>query len=286
MNKIVLVAETGSDLTKEAAAKYGIYLVPMHVSFGDKTLDDGDFPAEDICSYYEETGALPKTSGSAPEDFTKVFDAIHAVHPDAHILHLAYSAVTTVSYQSAVLAAEGRDYVTSIDTKQVSIGQANIVLAMARFLRANPEVTPARAAAAAAEYIHAARFCFIPDKLEYLHAGGRISNAAYFLGGRLLRLHPCVDVQGGRLIATKKYRGKMDSAIRSLLTEYTKLHNLSRDRLMLLYTTGFPRERREMAEEAARQLGFRQISWTKAHGVITTHGGPNAFAMAGFSAAE
>lgn len=48
-----------------------------------------------------------------------------------------------------ILAAEGRDYVTSIDTKQVSIGQANIVLAMARLLRENPELTVREAAAKA-----------------------------------------------------------------------------------------------------------------------------------------
>lgn len=283
MSKIILVAETGSDLTAETAEKNGIALVPMHVSFGDKTLDDGAFPSEDICDYYQRTGTLPKTSGSSPEDFANVFDALHAAHPDAHILHLAYSAVTTVSYQSAVLAAEGRDYITSIDTKQVSIGQANIVLAMARLLEQDPEMTVPEAVKEAEGLIRAARFCFIPDKLEYLHAGGRISNAAYFLGGRFLRLHPCVDVQDGKLVATKKYRGKLENAIRSLIAEYSKLHSLRRDRLMLLYTVGFSDRLKQAAEETARGLGFQHISWTKAQGVITTHGGPNAFAMAGFS---
>ena len=63
MNKIIILAETGSDITKEAAAEYGIRLVPMHVSFGSETKDDGTFPAEEIYGYYERTGTLPKTSG-------------------------------------------------------------------------------------------------------------------------------------------------------------------------------------------------------------------------------
>ena len=50
--KIVLVAETGSDITPELAEEYGIFLVPMHVSMGDQTLDDGAFPPEDVCAYY------------------------------------------------------------------------------------------------------------------------------------------------------------------------------------------------------------------------------------------
>ena len=118
MNQIILVAETGSDVTPELAARYGIEIVPMHVNFADETLDDGTFPAEQIREYYLETGTLPKTSGSTPEDFEKKFDEIHAKYPEAQILYLAYSAVTTCSYQSAKIAAEDRDYVTMLDTRQ------------------------------------------------------------------------------------------------------------------------------------------------------------------------
>lgn len=85
------------------------------------------------------------------------------------------------------------------------------------------------------------------------------------------------------MVATKKYRGRLENAIRTLIAEYSRLHDLRRDSLMLLYTVGFSDRLKQAAEETAKELGFRQISWTKAHGVITTHGGPNAFAMAGFS---
>ena len=131
---IILVAETGSDIPKELADKLGIYLVPMHVTMGGAILDDGTFPAEDVCAYYDKTGKCPTTSGSTPFDFEKVLDEIHAAHPDKKILHLAYSAVTTCSYQSCIVASEGRDYVKSIDTKHVSVGQAAVVLAVQKYL--------------------------------------------------------------------------------------------------------------------------------------------------------
>ena len=35
------------------------------------------------------------------------------------------------------------------------------------------------------------------------------------------------------------------------------------------------------AEDAARRCGFRQIHWVRANAVITTHGGPAAFGVAG-----
>ena len=48
MKRIILVAETGSDITPELAAQYGIEMVPMHVSFDTETMDDATFPAEKI----------------------------------------------------------------------------------------------------------------------------------------------------------------------------------------------------------------------------------------------
>ena len=40
-SNMILIAETGSDTPKELARELGIILVPMHVSMGDETLDDG-----------------------------------------------------------------------------------------------------------------------------------------------------------------------------------------------------------------------------------------------------
>ena len=141
MSQIILMAETGSDIPADLAKKEGIELVPMHVSFGDTTKDDGSFPPSDVASFYKEAGILPKTSGSVPEDFTVAFDRIHAAYPDAQILYLAYSAVTTCSYQSAQIASEGRDYIKSLDTKQVSAGQYVVVVTMAKLLQEHPEWT-------------------------------------------------------------------------------------------------------------------------------------------------
>lgn len=138
MGKIILVAETGADIPTHEAERYGIHIVPMHVSFGSEPRDDGAFPPEEICTYYEQTHELPKTSGSTPEDFRSVFDDIHDRYPEAQILYLTYSAVTTCSYQSAQIAAEGRNYVTSLDTKAVAAGQCSIVLRMAQLLERHP----------------------------------------------------------------------------------------------------------------------------------------------------
>ena len=281
MSNIVLVAETGSDITPELAREYGIYLVPMHVSMDNRTLDDGTFPPEDICAYYQRTGSVPKTSGSSPEDFATVFRQIHDQYPDKHILHLAYSAVTTVAYQSAVIAAEELDYVTSLDTKQVSVGQAAVVLEVARFLQANPDVSIEEAVAAAEAIAQRTRMCFIPKNLDYLRAGGRVSNVAA-LTGNLLQLHPCIEIENGYLLAKKKYRGAMSKLLPRLLRDFDEKHGgLDREHLYLICTPYMDEDVRIAAEDAAKELGFRNLTWMKTGCVITCHGGPGAIGIVG-----
>ena len=193
MASIILAAETGSDLTPQLASQYNIQVVPMHVTFDTKTMDDGSFSPQKIVDFYHTTGKLPTTSGCTPEDFVRAFDEIHEKWPEAQILYLAYSAITTCSYHSACLAAEGRDYVTMLDTRQVSIGQAAVVAAVAQVLEENPDITMEELCAAAEAFIGKARMCFLPDNLEFLRAGGRVSNVVA-LGSRILSLRPCIEI--------------------------------------------------------------------------------------------
>ena len=285
MSKIILVAETGSDITAELAERYAIQMVPMHVAFDDTTVDDGTFPAQQIVDYYKSTGKLPRTSGSTPEDFVSVFDRIHAEHPDAHILYLAYSAITTCSYQSAVIAGEDRDYITMLDTRQVSVGQAAVVVEVAKRLQANPDMTIDEAVAVANELISRANMCFLPDNLEFLRAGGRVSNAVA-LGSRILSLHPTIEILEGKLTATKKYRGKMEKVVTQLIRDYSETYNLDRTApLWIIYTVGLADSVKEAVTQVAAECGFQELEWVLAHGVITTHGGPAAIGIAGFSKA-
>ena len=280
--KLLLMAETGADIPPELAERYNIQIVPMHITFGTETRDDGSFPSEEICAFYERTGVLPKTSGSVPEDFTRAFDRIHERWPEAEILHLAYSAATTCSYQSALIAAEGRDYIKSMDTKVACAGQGAVVLTLAQLLEEHPDWGMEEAAKAAQPLIDRVRMCFIPDDLEYLRAGGRVSNAVA-LAGRLLGIHPLIEFVDGSLVATKKLRGKLLKLAPQLVRDYTAQHNLDREELWLIWTPGFPDEVRKAVDETAKELGFRKVSWFKSGGVITTHSGPSAFGVVGFA---
>lgn len=281
MNPILLMAESGSDITPEVAAKYGVTIVPMHVAFGGETRDDGSFPVTEMFAHYANTRDLPRTSGCTPNDFEIVFDRLQAEHPGQPILHLAYSACTTCSMQSGVIAADGREDIHFVDTKQVSAAQGAVVIAMAEYLRANPEATMEEAVSKAEEISGKVRMGFFPGDLDYLRAGGRVSNAAY-LGAKLLSLHPLIEILDGKLMSTKKYRGNMAKVVGKLADEYSENLDPAQS-LYLIYGAGLDEKIMREVENIVCNKGFEDFSWVQTGCVIAAHSGPGAFGIVGFA---
>lgn len=282
MSNILLVAESGSDLTPELAREYGVTVVPMHVSFGGQTRDDGAFPVTDMFDHYKKTRDLPRTSGCTPHDFEVVFNRLQSEHPDKEILYLAYSASTTCSMQSALIAAEGRKGIVAVDTKSVSAAQSAIVLTIARLLRDKPETTMEEAVWTAQDLVARIRMGFFPGDLDYLRAGGRVSNAAY-LGAKILGLHPLIEIDDGKLMSTKKYRGTMARVVKRLMQEYPDACGLDRSELWLIYGEGLDEGLKREVEGIAQEEGFEKVSWVRTGCVIAAHSGPGAFGIVGFA---
>ena len=279
MSDIVIVAETGSDVPAAEAAELGVVLVPMHVAIGDKTIDDGQLAPAEMLEECRQLGVLPRTSGCTPGDFATVFDRVHAERPEAQILYVAYSAVTTCSFESARAAAEGRDYVTTFDTAHVTIGQGFVVTEAARHLAANPDISVEELRAWAENLASRVRMGFIPGDLGYLRAGGRLSNAA-FVGATLLRIKPVIELVDGRLIATKKLRGSMEKAAVELIDLLVAQGEPDRGLVYFVKSPGLPDSVQRVAEEHVRELGFEQWRWYDTGNVITSHCGPGSFAVA------
>lgn len=282
MNKYIILAETGADLTAEMIKRYNIFVIPMHVNFGEETKDDGSFPTTELFDYYKKVGSLPKTAAANSVEFEDIYDQIHEQYPDHHILYLAYSAQTTCTYQNAMIAMEDRDYITPIDTRHVSAGQALFITLMARYIEENPDISIEQIKEKAEIMADSVQMGFFPGDLDYLRAGGRVSNAAY-LGAKLLSLNPLIEIQHGLLIATKKYRGKMNRISSKLINDFTKEKNLSKDIVYLVYSPGLSDDLRSELEKQVKDMGYKEIAWVETGCVVSTHSGPGAFGIVGVS---
>ena len=280
MTKYIITTESVSDISPQLVERYGIYVIPMHVTMGSETYDDGSFDVEDVYHFYDKTGTLPKTSGSTPQDNTVMFERVFAEHPEAHIIHIAYSAVTTVSYNSCMIAARELENIHIIDSKNVSGGLTAVVVATAKFIEENPDSTPEEIIAFVEDVRERTRFVFLPQSLLYLKAGGRVSNAAY-LGASLLRLHPTIILENGYLVASKKYRGSYERCLKNAVKDFVTNFNIDPETLTIGGTAGLSEAYKQLGESTLNKYGFENPQWFSAGAVISSHGGPGAFGIIG-----
>ncbi|AXY25393.1 EDD domain protein [Suicoccus acidiformans] len=283
--EIVIVTESGSDLPAHYIEQYGIYIVPMHVVMNEVTYDDQlNIQARDVFAHFEHTKTLPTTSGSTPQDFADTFDRIIREHPQAEIVYIAYSSVTTVSYNSARIASENYSNVHLVDSKNVSTGLGTIVLAACEHLRKNPDISAQELVAFVEEIRTRTHFSFLPQTLTYLLAGGRVSNAQY-IGAKLLRIFPSIQLENGYLVAGKKHRGGFKKAYLKFIEDFMGRYQLEADTLRLTEVEGLSQDDKAAIEAKIQTYGFTKPEWIKTGAVIACHGGPGAFGISGIEKA-
>ncbi len=289
MKKIIITTESGNDVPKHLVDKYDIYVVPMHITMDNETYDDGSIPVQRVYDYFDKTSKVPTTAAANVYDFITVFDKIREKYPDSPIFHLAYSAVTTCSYQNAKIASEDYEDIYLIDTKNVTGGATAFVVRAAEMIRkAEPTLDGSKESyeklaheiSNIAPKVH---FSFLPGNLNFLKAGGRLSNAA-FLGAMLLRIKPLIELIDGKLVATKKYLGSTEKLIPKFIEEFINEHNISKESIFIVATEGLSEAAKQRIRETLEKLKVKQFEINPCGLVITCHSGPASIGIGGWEA--
>jgi DegV family protein with EDD domain len=273
-----LLTESGSDISPELAEEYGIRIVPMYVQFEGKTYADGEISPEQILAKKE---SIPTTSAPNPADFEHIYDQIRRELPNSIIIHIAYSAKTTSSYQNSIIGSIGYEDIYRVDSQQVSGGLGALVISTARYIKKFPDIEPIVLLDKIKELSKRMKFHFAVNDTYYLKAGGRCSNTQYLMT-QLLNIKPLIEMQNGLLIATKKYRGKMESVSKKILADFFSSMTISLDEIYFVYSPGLGQESRKKIEEIClHEYHVKKILWFKAGCIISTHSGPGAFGIGG-----
>ncbi|XQY92154.1 DegV family protein [Metabacillus sp. HB246100] len=280
MRRIILSTESGADLPGEWAGKYNVQVVPMHIIMEGKDYLDGHLPVQDIYDYYERTKNIPSTTSTNVYEYQEFFANIRKNFPDSIIVHIGYTSKASSSFQHAVIAAEEFEDIFLIDALNVTGGLAAIVLYAAELLEEDPSIEPEQFVAKIEEIVPKSRLVFIPGSLEFLKAGGRVSNMASLIG-TLLKIKPCIELKDGKLMSTKKYRGKMSGVTEKLWEDYLSSFNIDRKQIYLIYSIGLDDRIKQRMDEIAKENGFHHIRWIQAGGMISTHSGAGGFGIAG-----
>lgn len=280
MKRIILSTESGADLPKDLVEKHQIQVVPMHVIMDGKDYLDGKVSVEDVFQFYDRSKAIPSTAATNVHEYHDLFTNIRLKFPESIIIHIGYTSKASASFQSAVIAAEDFDDLYLIDTLNVTGGLGAVVMYAANLLEEEPEISHEYLIEKIYSIVPKTRLAFLPGSLDFLKAGGRVSNLAY-IGGALLKIKPCIELKEGKLVSTRKYRGKMDSVAEKLMNDYFNEYDIDRKQLYLIYSIGLDERIKERLEEVSKENGFENVRWMQAGAMISTHAGPGGFGIAG-----
>ena len=203
---VKLITDSTASLTREFAETKNITVVPLTLRFPDSEYSpaySGDYDP-----FYERLlkgKDIPKTSLPSPEAFRSVFQKIADDGDEA--VCLTITSQLSGTYNSAVRGAEGlEDKIKVIDSGALAQPLMFLVEAACEMIEKG------MSAAQVAEEIDALKdkteIMFIPDSLEYLSRGGRISKLTSALAS-ILKIKPVLNFKNGKFSTAKKGIGLM-----------------------------------------------------------------------------
>lgn len=276
---IKIISDSTCDLSEELLNKYDIDILPLHVVMGDKEYIDGvNISPDEIYVWSDEHKETPKTSAVGIEEAINLFRKY--IDAGEEIIAFAISEDMSTTANVMRIAAEElekEDKIHVIDSMNLSTGVGHLVVEAA--IMAKNGKSAETIVNEIEKMRHRVRSSFVIDTLVYLQRGGRCSSVAAIAGG-LLKLHPKIVVENGKMIASKKYRGSIDSAILKYVADLEEeLAKAKKDRVFITHS-GCDKELIAKVREKLEALNrFDEILVTRAGSVISSHCGPGTLGV-------
>ena len=252
-------------------AERDITLLPLAVNLGENTFYDGvDITPQDIFDFVAQNNVLPKTAAPSIGDYEEFFAKF--VDAGDEVIHFNISAKSSGSHNMATQAAESfGGKVRVIDSMALSSGQGLLVLKAADMRDAGNSVDDiVEAVNALRERVNTS---FIPDRLDYLYKGGRCSKMEMF-GANILKIHPLIYMEEGKLVPGKKYRGKMSFIIKQYIDDLKELYpNYEKTRCFVTHSSADPELVATAIQKVKETFEFDEVIETVAGSIVTSHCG-------------
>lgn len=276
---IAITTDSTCDLPQRLIDENDITVVPLTVLLGDTVYRDGvDIKPDDVYSFVEKTGKLPKTSAVTPAEYFEVFKRL--TDEGKKVVHIGFSSGLSSSFQNACVAASEFDNVFCVDSKTLCTAQGLLVLKACDYCAKGMDAK--KIADRVTKLVPKVSATFVLDGLEYLHKGGRCSSVAKF-GANVLGIKPsiAVDNQTGKLEVSKKYRGKIELVYKQYIADrMNEIKRIQPDRVVIAESGGVSPQTIAFAKGVIEGKDkFNQVIVADAGCTISSHCGPKTFAI-------
>lgn len=282
MRKIAIVTDSNSGITQDEGRKLGISVLPMPFYINEVMYLEGVTLSQE--EFYERLKKDEPISTSQPNpgEVCGLWDTLLKEYDE--IVHIPMSSGLSASCETAMGLA--RDYdgkVQVVDNQRISVTQKQSVMDALTLVQAG------KSAAEIREILEAesrkSSIYITLETLKYLKKGGRITPAAAAIG-TVLNLKPVLQIQGDKLDAYSKVRGKkqakrvmlkaMKEDFDSRFAEYAKRGEMC---LEMAYT-GNQEEAEEFKKEVQEMFPDYEIQMDPLSLSVACHIGYGALAVA------
>ena len=276
---IRISCDSTADLSAELYEKYNIARMPLSINLAGHEYEDGiDLTSNRLFELVRETGELPRTAARSADDFVNYINKVREESGDCEIIHFAISSGFSTTFNMTSLAAKELEGVYVVDSKNLSTGIGQSVLAACDMAAAGMSAEEI-VKTVEEDVIPKVDASFILDTLSFMVKGGRCSSVVA-LGANLLKLKPCIEVVDGGMRVGKKYRGNLEHVLKLYINDrLANLEDIRPDRIFVT-STGCDMELQEKCVEQVRSLGyFKEILRTEAGCTVSSHCGPGTLGV-------
>ena len=282
MSKIAIVTDSNSGITQEEGRRLGVSVIPMPFFINEKMYLEGITLSQDEFYQWLKSDASISTSQPSPGETMGLWDNLLKEYDE--IVQIPMSSGLSATCATAMgLAQEYEGRVHVVDNQRISVTQRQSVedaIALRDAGKSGAEIKKILEE----EKFNSSIYITL-ETLKYLKKGGRITPAAAAIG-TVLNLKPVLQIQGEKLDAYAKARGKnkakkimLDALKKDLETRFKEQAALGKVELAAAYA-GNPEEAEEWKEEikaAFPDLKFATIDPVSLS--IACHVGPGVLAV-------
>jgi len=261
-----IVVDSGSSIKPDEAKEYGVEILPLKILIGEDEFLDGVDITSDKFYQLLSTRKFPKTSLPALEDVREKIEEMTNAGDD--VLLITISSGISGCNNALTHMFEENKHVRVVDSK-LAVGGIRLLVEEARRHLDEPLEIVAQKVE---ELIPRIKILAIPETLEYLMKGGRLSKTEWLIG-TVLKIKPVITFRDGKVKVEAKKIG-IKSAM-SYICEKTKALGVDTSYPVVASYTLSDKNLKVLMQQANLhdcKFVYDDLSFS-----IASHWGPNAF---------
>lgn len=261
--------DSGSSIKQDEKEKYQVEIVPLRYMMGEKECLDGiDITIDEFYELLIKQKLFPKTS------LPNLVELEEKVAKDTEagddVIIITISSGISGTYSAIKTLFAGNDKVHVVDSKS-AVGGIRILV---EEINKNREKPVEEVLEIVESLIPRIRIVAIPETLDYLLKGGRLSRREWLLGS-ILKIKPVITIQNGDVHVLTKKMG-LKNAIKYLATALDEMGCDTKYSIIPSYTYN-SKNVDQLLEITDRKYKKYMGEYDNLDPVIACHWGPNAF---------